>query len=132
MRKFLLFLALLPWAAWADDLPARQGLREFRAPMEVIVNEAAKGQGAELSAIAAAYKEAGTAWQKVSGQTLELDKYGVPADRQEDVWRQVRLMAMLMNYLDEGVKSGNRGLLLRATQLMPDAYEKLAISLGAH
>lgn len=131
MRKFLLFLALLPWAAWADELPARQGLREFRAPMEVIVNEAAKGQGAELSAIAAAYKEAGAAWQKVSGQTLELDKYGVPADRQEDVWRQVRLMAMLVNYLDEGVKSGNRGLLLRATQLMPDAYEKLAVSLGA-
>jgi hypothetical protein len=131
MRKFLLFLALLPWAAWADDLPARQGLQDFRVPMEVIVKEAAKGQAAELSAIAAAYKDAGTAWQKVSGQSLELDKYGVPTDRQEEVWRQVRMMAMLMNYLDEGVKSSNRGLLLRAAQLMPEAYEKLAISLGA-
>lgn len=132
MRKFLLFLALLPWAAWADDLPARHGLQEFRAPMEMIVKEAAKGQAAELSTIAAAYKDAGAAWQKVSGQTLDLDKYGVPTDRQDEVWRHVRLMAMLMNYLDEGVKSSNRGLLLRAAQLMPEAYEKLAISLGAH
>jgi hypothetical protein len=131
MRMFLFVLALLSWAAWADDLPARQGLKDFRAPMELIVKEAAKGPAAELTVIAAAYKDAGTAWQQVSGPTLDLDKYGIPADRQDDIRRQMRMMAMLMNYLDEGVKKSSRGLLLRAAELMPEAYEKLATSLGA-
>jgi hypothetical protein len=131
MRMFLFVLALLSRAAWADDFPARQGLKDFRAPMEAIVKEAAKGPAAELTVIAAACKEAGTAWQQVSGATLDLDKYNIPADRQDEVRRQMRLMAMLMSYLDEGVKKNNRGLLLRTAEVLPEAYEKLATSVGA-
>ncbi|HZV53623.1 MAG TPA: hypothetical protein VFF82_01685 [Rhodocyclaceae bacterium] len=132
MRKFIFILVLAGFslAAWADELPARQGLIAFRAPMEAIVKEAAKGQKSDLDEMARMYKGAGDAWQQVAGQALDLGQYGVPVDRQEDVWRQVRTMSMLVGYMDEAIKRGNRGLMLRSAELLTPAYEKLAASLG--
>lgn len=135
MRKFLLILlALLSWSAWAadgDDLPARQGLKAFRAPLAAMVKETAKGRQADQVAMAEAYKQAGEAWQQVTAQELDMAKYGVPADQQEEVWRQVRTVGMLMGYLDDAVKRGNLTLTRQSLDMLAPTYEKLVVSLGA-
>jgi hypothetical protein len=135
MRKFLfLLLALVSWSAWAagdDEFPARAGLRAYRAPLEVMVKEAAKGREADPAVMAEAYKQAGDAWQQVSSQELDMAKYGVPADQQEEVWRQVRTVGMLMGYLDQAVKRSNLTLTRQSLDLLVPTYEKLVVSLGA-
>lgn len=133
MRKFLLALcfSLLGSAAVAADPVATEGLRAFRAPMEAIVAEAGKGESqADFDAVAKSYAELGKAWQQVLSEPLDLDRYGVPADKQDEVWRQVRLLGMLVGYLDEAIPRGNHPLILRAAAMMRPAYESLAASLG--
>lgn len=132
MRKFLAIACFLLAAqtAAADDLPVVAGLKAFRAPMERIVGEAAKGEKADFALVTEAYGDADKAWQLVTSETMDMDKYAIPADRQEETWRQVRMMGMLVGYLDEAVKRGDRSLMLRAAGMLKPAYEKLAASLG--
>jgi hypothetical protein len=40
------------------------------------------------------------------------------------------MLGLLVGYLDEAVKRGDRALMLRAAKLLPDAYGKVAASLG--
>lgn len=133
MRKFLLALcfSFLAPVVCADDLPAIAGLKAFRVPMDGIVSEAGKGPAADLAAIAAAYADADKAWKQVLSEPLDLGRYGVPADKQEETWSQVRMLGMLVGYLDEAVKRGDRALALRAAGMLKPAYDKLAGSLGA-
>ena len=128
MRMLLSILALvgLSFTVQAGELPARQGLRALRAPVAAIVREAAKGEASDMAEMTKAYQEAGAAWQKVTAQTLDLDQYGIPADRQAEVWREVRMMGMLMGYMDEATKRGNRPLMLQSANLLMPAYEKLS------
>ena len=63
-------------------------------------------------------------------EPLDLDRYGVPAGRQEETWRQVRTLGMLMGYLEEAIRRGDRTLMLRSAAMLPPAYEKLAAELG--
>lgn len=133
MRKFLAAACLLlaaQFAAAADDLPVIAGLKAFRAPMERIVAEGAKGREADIAVIAAAYGDADKAWKIVTGEQMDMDRYGIPAERQEDAWREIRMMGMLVGYLEEAVKRGDRALMLRAAGLLRPAYDKLAARLG--
>ncbi|MDK9725194.1 MAG: hypothetical protein OEL88_09895 [Sterolibacteriaceae bacterium MAG5] len=132
MRKFLAAACLLLAAqfAAADDLPVIAGLKAFRAPMERIVAEGAKGRDADLAAISAAYADADKAWKLATGEPMDMEAYGIPAERQEEAWREVRMMGMLVGYLDEAVKRGDRTLMLRAAGLLQPAYDKLAARLG--
>ncbi|MDP2810149.1 MAG: hypothetical protein Q8O34_08370 [Rhodocyclaceae bacterium] len=133
MRIFLFILALagLSFAAQADELPARQGLRALRGPVAAIVTEAAKGEAADMAEMTRAYQQAGVAWQQVTAKPLDLDQYGIPADQQAEVWRQVRMMGMLMGYMDEATKRSNRGLMLQSAGLLAPAYEKLSAFLDS-
>lgn len=133
MRKFLLtlFLAGLAGVSMANELPARVGLKAFWVPMGAIVAEAAKERSADLGAIAKSYQDAAEAWKQVLSEPLDLDAYGVPADRHEETWRQVRTLGLLVGYLDEAVRRGDRALMLRAAKMLPDAYGKVASALGA-
>lgn len=133
MRSFLLALSLfaLSAAAGAEELAARAGLRALRAPMELIVAEAAKGREADHAAIVKAYESAGQAWQQVTAEPLDLGRYGVPAEQQEETWRQVRTLGLLIGYLDQALKRGDWGLMSRAASLMPEAYAKVSAALGA-
>lgn len=128
MRLFLSILALtgLSLAAQADELPARQEIRALRAPVAAIVTEAARGDAADMAEMSRAYKEAGAVWQRFTAQTLDLDRYGIPADRQAEVWREVRMMGMLMRYMDEATQRGNVSLMRQSAGLLAPAYEKLA------
>lgn len=128
MRMLLLILALagLSFTARAGELPALQGLRALRAPVAAIVREAARGEASDMAEMTKAYQEAGAAWQQVTAQPLDLDQYGIPTDQQAEVWRQVRLVGMLMGYMDEATKRGNRALMLQSANLLMPAYEKLS------
>lgn len=132
MRKFLLALCFsaLSCAALADELPVVAGLKALRAPVTKIVAEAGKGQDADFAAVGASYAEVDKAWKLVVGEPLELDRYGIGADRQEAAWRQVRMMGMLVGYLDEAVKRGDRALMLRAAGMLTAAYDNLATTFG--
>lgn len=132
MRKFLAAACLLLAAqfAAADDLPVIAGLKAFRAPMERIVAEGAKGRDADLAAISAAYADADKAWKIVTSEQMDMERYGIPAERQEDAWREIRMMGMLVGYLEEAVSRGDRALMLRAAGLLQPAYDKLAARLG--
>lgn len=132
MRKFLAAACLLLAAqfAAAEALPVIAGLKAFRAPMERIVAEGAKGRDADLSVIAAAYEDADKAWKRVTSEPMDMEAYGIPAERQEEAWREVRMVGMLVGYLDEAVKRGDRALMLRAAGLLQPAYDKLAARLG--
>jgi hypothetical protein len=136
MRKYLSILALclvLPAMAIAEnERPVLDAVKAFRGPMEQMVGEAAKGNDADLAAIAKAYAEAKATWLKVTAAPLELDRYGVPANQQEEVWRQVRTVGMLIGYLDEALQRGDRALIVRAAGMLTPAYEKVAAALGAH
>ena len=134
MRKFLfaLCISLLSLGAAADDLPAVAGLKAFRQPMEEIVREAGKGRDADFGAFGKSYAEADTAWKLVVSEPLDLDHYGVASDRQEEVWRQVRTLGMLMGYMDEAIKRGDRALMLGSADMLQSAYTKLAAGLGVH
>jgi hypothetical protein len=132
MLKFLLalsFVALTSFAV-ANELPARAGLKAFWVPMGTIVAEAAKEKTADLSVIGKAYEDAAKAWKQVLAEPLDLNDYGVPVEQQDETWRQVRMLGLLVGYLDEAVKRGDRALMLRAAKLLPDAYGKVAASLG--
>lgn len=133
MRMLLLILALagLSFTALAGELPARQGLRALRAPVAAIVKEAARGEASDMAEMTRAYQEAGAAWQQVTTQTLDLDQYGIPADRQAEVWREVRMMGMLMGYMDEATKRGNRALMLQSANHLMPTYEKLSAYLDS-
>lgn len=132
MHKFLLALCFCGFSlvAAADDLPAIAGLKAFRAPMEEIVREAGKGRDADFVAVAKSYAAADLAWKPVASEPLDLGRYGVPADKQEEAWRQVRTLGMLMGYLDEAIKRGDRSLMLRSADMLKPAYDKLATALG--
>ena len=132
MRKFLLALSLSMFSllAAADEASAVAGLRAFKAPMAAIVREAAKGPDADFDVVAKDYAAAGEAWKKVVAEPLDLDRHGVPTAKQEEVWRQVRLMGMLMGYLDEATKRHDRALMLRAAGMLESAYAPLATALG--
>lgn len=134
MRKFLLAVccSLFSCLAAAEDLPARAGLAALRAPTEAIVREAAKGPDADLAVVGQHNAEIGKAWQLVMSEPLDLARYGVPVERHEEAWRQVRTLVMVVAYLDESVKRGDRALMLRAAGMLAPAYEKLAGMLGAH
>jgi hypothetical protein len=136
MRKYLSVFALcliLPAMAIAEnERPALDAVKAFRGPMEQMVGEAAKGSGADLAAIGKSYAEAKAAWLKVTVEPLELDQYGVPAAQQEEVWRQVRTVGMLIGYLDEALQRGDRALIVRAAGMLTPAYDKVAAALGAH
>lgn len=133
MLKFLLtlFLAGLTGVSMANELPARAGLKAFWVPMGTIVAEAAKEKSADLSVIGKAYEDAAVAWKQVLSEPLDLDAYGVPAERYEETWRQVRTLGLLVGYIDEAVRRGDRALMLRAAKMLPDAYGKVASALGA-
>lgn len=132
MRKFLVALSLSIFSllAAADEAPALAGLRAFKAPMAAIVREAAKGLDADFDIVGKHYAEAGEAWKKVVSEPLDLDRHGVPAAQQEEVWRKVRLMGMLMGYLEEATKRHDRALMLRAAGMLEAAYAPLATALG--
>ena len=132
MRKFLLALcfSLLSLGGAAADLPAIAGLKAFRQPMDEIVREAGKGRDADFAVVGKSYAAAGEAWKQVMSEPLDLDRYGVPAGRQEETWRQVRTLGMLMGYLEEAIRRGDRTLMLRSAAMLPPAYEKLAAALG--
>ena len=117
MRKFLLALcfSLLSLGAAAADLPAIAGLKAFRQPMDEIVREAGKGRDADFAVVGKSYASA--AWAARAG-------------RQEETWRQVRTLGMLMGYLEEAIRRGDRTLMLRSAAMLPPAYEKLAAALG--
>lgn len=133
MFKFLLALALAAFAvtASAEELAARAGLRALREPMELIVAETAKGREADHAAIARAYESATQAWQQVTAEPLDLGRYGVPAEQQEETWRQVRTLGLLIGYLDQARKRGDWTLMSRAASLLPEAYGKVSSALGA-
>lgn len=134
MRKFLIALcfSLLGPAAAAADPAATAGLQAFREPMEEIVGEAGKGERADFGAVAKSYAELSKAWKQVLSEPLDLDRYGVPADKQDEVWRQVRLLGMLVGYLDEAIPRGNYPLILRTAAMLKPAYANLSASLGLH
>lgn len=132
MRKFLLVLCLSMFSvlAAAADLPARDGLAALRAPMAAIVQEAAKGPDADFAVVGSHYADADKAWRVVMSEPLDLGRYGVAAERQEEAWRQVRMLGMLLGYIDQAVKRSDRALMLRSANLLAPAYEKLAATLG--
>lgn len=135
MRKFLIALcfSLFGHVAVAADPAATDGLQAFRGPMEEIVGEAGKGeQQVDFDAVAKSYAELGKAWKQVLSEPLDLGRYGVPADKQDEVWRQVRLLGMLVGYLDEAIQRGNYPLILRTAEMLKPAYANLMASLGLH
>lgn len=133
MRKFLLALCFSLFSLGAAaDLPAITGLKAFRLPMDEIVREAAKGGDADFAVVGKSYAAAGEAWKQVVSEPLDLERYGVPADKQEETWRQVRTIGLLMGYLEEATKRGDRALMLRSAAMLKPAYEKLAAALGMH
>ncbi|GEM_PF-6433462 len=131
MRKFLLALCFstLSLVAAADDLPAIAGLRAFRAPMTEIVRETGKGQEADFASIEKSWAEADQVWKQMVKEPLDLNRYGVPAASQEEAWRQVRLLEMLIGYIGEAAKRHDRSLLLRSVAMLTPAYDKLAATL---
>ncbi len=136
MRKFLslvlLCLALPVMAAGEDQLPAREALKTFKEPMLQTVREAAKGDKAALPALRTSIAAAKDAWFKVTAQPLDLDAYGIPADQQEEVWRQLRTVGLMVEYLDEGARRGDLALIRRATGLVGPAYDKVAAAFKIH
>ena len=70
------------------------------------------------------------AWKLATSEPLDLDRYGVLADRQEETWRQVRLLGMIVGYLDEGAKRGDLTLIARAAGMLKPTHEKLSAALG--
>lgn len=133
MRKFLaVLLALFSLAAVADDYPARRGVADMRAPVYAIVQEAGKGPQADFDIVGGHYAEAAKAWQQVVGEPLDLGRYGVATAAQEEAWRQVRMVGMLVGYLDEAVRRRDRALMLRAAGMLAPAYERLAATLGTN
>jgi hypothetical protein len=98
--------------------------------MRQIVGEAAKGEQADFSAIAARHAEAKAAWLKMGAEPLDLDKFAVPADQQEEVWRQVRKVSLLIGYLDEALARGDRTLALRCAEMLAPAYAAVAAALA--
>jgi len=131
MRKFLLALCLLlSGLAAAADLPLIASLTALRAPTQALVREAAKGSAADFEALAKSCVAADQAWNLAKSETLDLARYGVPAERHEEIWRQIRMLGLIVGYLEEGAKRGDRALVLRAAGMLEPAYEKLAASMG--
>ena len=133
MHKFLSILALcliLPTVAVAEDQPSLSAIRAFQEPMKQIVGEAAKGNDADLAAIGKSYAEAKAAWLKVAAEPLDLAQYGVPADQQEEVWRQLRTLGLMVNYLDEALQRGDRTVIARIVGMLTPAYDKVTAALG--
>ena len=131
MRKFLLVWCFLCGTATAAEPPARAGLVELRAPLAEIVQEGAKGRAADFERIATAYRGVAEAWRQVMSEPLDLADYGVAEAEQEDIRRQVRMLGLLVGYLDEAVRRGDRALALRAANLLDAPYRKVAQALGA-
>ena len=134
MRKSIFILTALAagHVLAAGEAPAREALEAFGGPMQQIVSEAAKGDRADLTTIAGHHAEAKTAWFKLTAKPLDLDQYGVPADQQEEVWRQVRTMGMLVGYIDEAVQRGDRATVLLSAKLLAPAYQKVSAALNGH
>ncbi len=125
-----LCIALPALAADAGETLARDALLGFREPMQQIVAEAAKGDRADLTKIAAEYAEAKAAWLKITSEPLDLDQYDVPEDQQDEVWRQVRKLGLLVNYLDEALARGDRALVLRSAAMLKPPYSAVAAALN--
>jgi hypothetical protein len=135
MRKFLFvccFSALFSLGAQAGELAGIAALDAFRAPMEEILREARKGGEADLAVVGRFCAEAAEAWKPMLGEPFDLDRYGVPSERQPEVWRQVRMLALLIHYLDEAVRRGNHALVQRAADMLPRTYADLRKALEGY
>lgn len=102
----------------------------FHGPMQQIVCESAKGDRADLKIIAGYYADAKTAWLKFTADPLDLNRYGVAADQQEEVWRQARTLGLLVGYIDQALQRGDRATILMSAGRLTPAYDKLAAALG--
>jgi hypothetical protein len=133
MRKFLVGVCLsaLSLCAVAADPAAIVALDAFRSPMENVVREAAKGKDTDFDILGKSWAEADKAWKAFAAETLDLDSYGVPAAKQDEVWRRVRMAAMLVRYIDEGLGRGDMSLVRRSAQMLPQAYADLRAALAA-
>lgn len=133
MRKFLLALCLFfPGLLFAADLPLIASLKALQTPVAELLREAAQGNAADFAALTQSCAAIDQAWKPALSETLDLGRYGVPAERQDETWHQIRLVGMVVGYLEEGAGRGDRGLVLRAAGMLKPAYEKLAASLGLH
>lgn len=133
MRKFLVAscLSLLSLCALAaDDLPLIAGLKAFRAPMEQLVVEAGRGQQANAETVDRAVADIDAAWKLAMSEAIDLERHRVPADQQDETRRTVRLLDMLLTHIGDARKRGDRSLVLRAAERMPEPYGKLAATLG--
>ena len=132
MRKFLALCLFLfsVLASAAEEPPLVAGLKAFDAPLKVLVQEAAKGRQANFDGLDKAIAEAEQAWKTAMTDALDVDSYGIAAAQQEEVRRNVRLLDMLVGYMGDAHKRGDRGLVLRAVERMPEPYGKLNAALG--
>ncbi len=143
MRKFLSFLLLcLALPVMAAGEPQTQApdaqtpapnpaatvaaLKAFKAPMQEIVREAAKGQKADLAVLGKSIATAKETWFKVTAQAIDLNQHGIPADDQDEVWRELRKVGLLVEYLDQGATRSDRALILRSAGMLKPAYDKVA------
>jgi hypothetical protein len=133
MRKFLVAscLSLLSlYAAAAEDSPLIAGLKAFRAPMEQLVGEAGKGRQANGEIVDKAAAEVDAAWKLATSEAIDFERYAVAEAQQDDTRRQVRLLDMLLTHMGDAQKRGDRSLILRAAERMPEPYGKLSASVG--
>jgi hypothetical protein len=133
MRKFLLAscLSLLSLCTVAaDDLPLLAGLKAFRAPMEQLVGEAGSGRQANPEVVDKAAADVDAAWKLAMSEAIDLERYGVAAADHEEMRRHVRLLDMLLTHMGDARKRGDRSLVLRAAERMPEPYGKLTANLG--
>lgn len=131
MRKLLpvlLFYVALPALA-AEQGAAQEALRAFGGPMHQIVQEAARGDQADLNTIASRYADAKAAWMQLTAKPLDLDEYDVPEESKDEVWRQVRTLGLVVGYMDEAVRRGDRATILTCASLLTPAYEKVSAAL---
>lgn len=132
MRKFLaaFCLSLFSLCAAAEDPPLIAGLKAFRAPMEQLVGEAGKGRQADAGIVDKAAAEIDAAWKRAMSEAIDLERYGVAAAQQDETRRNVRLLDMLLTHVGDAQKRGDRSLILRAAERMPEPYGKLSASVG--
>lgn len=136
MRKFLLasclslFCTLVMAAEDSQNSPLLAGLKAFRGPMTQMAAEAGKGRQANFDVVDKAIVEADAAWKSAMSEPIDLERYRIPADQHDDVRRQVRLLDMLLSHMGDAHKRGERVLVLRTVQRMPEPYNKLAATLG--
>lgn len=133
MNKSLAIVALcltLPTMALAENQPSPSAFGALHEPMTRIMGEAAKGNDADLAALRIAYAEAKAAWLKVAAEQLDLNQYGVPPDQQDEAWRQVRTLGLLISYLDDALQRGDRAVIARIVGMLTPAYDKVSAILG--